>query len=129
MPVNFVRLLPVFLSCLVLAAHFMRAGLQLPMMFCAALVFLLAVPKPWAARLVQWTLVVGTMEWLRTLVQMARMRHAMGEPWGRAALILGVVAILTALSLLVFRNRSIRRRYGLDGADSASLEDPEQRSA
>jgi len=114
---NFVRLIPVLLSCLLLGAHFSRANLLLPSLFCIGLAFLLAVPRTWVARLAQFTLAVGTLEWVRTLVALARLRYAMGEPWVRAALIIGGVAIFTAVSLLAFRYPSIRRRYGLDAAD------------
>jgi hypothetical protein len=35
----------------------------------------------------------------------------MGEPWTRMAIILGVVAVITAASALVFRSRALRERY------------------
>jgi hypothetical protein len=101
------------LSFLVLAAHFHRAGLALGVAVCLALVALLAVPRHWAARAVQAGLALGTLEWLRTLVVLAQMRLALDQPWLRLAIILGLVALLTAASAFVFQQRALRERFGL----------------
>jgi hypothetical protein len=37
----------------------------------------------------------------------------MSEPWGRLAVILGAVALLTLASATVFYTERLRRRYGL----------------
>ena len=111
---NFLRLFPVVLSLLVLGAHFSRAGLTPFVLACLALVLLLPVPRPWVARVIQFALLLGTLEWLRTLFVLVRMRSAMGEPWLRLALILGTVAAVTLASALAFQSRSLRQRYGLD---------------
>jgi len=37
----------------------------------------------------------------------------MGQPYAGLAAILGAVALLTALSRLVFRSADLRRRFGL----------------
>ena len=107
------RLLPVILSYLLLGAHFYRAGLTALTTACIALLFLLFVPKPWVARLTQIVLVLGALEWLRALYYFAAMRSAFGEPWARLALILGAVALFTALSALVFQSRDLQQRYGV----------------
>ena len=108
---NFLRLLPVILSFLLLGAHFYRAGLVPATVLCVAALFLLFVPKPWVPRLFQAVLVLGAFEWLRTLYLFAQMRIAWGEPWTRLAVILGAVALFTALSGLVFRHRNLAARY------------------
>jgi hypothetical protein len=115
----FLRLLPVILSLLLLGAHFSRAGLALPMLASLALLVVLAIPRAWAARLVQVALVLGTVEWLRTVYVLVRVRQAMGEPWTRAAIIIGAVAVFTACSWLVFQSAAVRRRFGLTRADAA----------
>ena len=101
------------LSFVVLAAHFHRAGLVLGVVLCLALVALLAVPRACAARVVQAGLALGALEWLRTLVLLVQMRLALEQPWLRLALILGVVAALTALSALVFHRPLLRDRFRL----------------
>jgi hypothetical protein len=97
------RALPVALSALVLAAHFYRAR-QMPFVALSlALPLLLLVRDRWSARTVQAGLVLGALEWLRTLAYFAGQRMEVGRPWGRLAVILGVVAALTALSALAVR--------------------------
>ena len=59
----------------------------------------------------QILLLAGALEWLRALYFFAAMRIAWDQPWTRLALILGTVALLTALSGLVFNNRKIRAFY------------------
>jgi len=110
----FVTLGPVWLSLLLLAAHFYRAQ-NLPLAVVSLmLVALLLVRKPWIARVAQAGLGLGALEWLRTLAIFAQERLAMGQPWLRLALILGAVAIFTALSTLVFRHPKVRARFGLE---------------
>lgn len=108
---NILKLLPVVLSFLLLGAHFYRAGLVPLTVLCVALLFLLFLRKRWVPRLFQILLLLGAFEWMRTLYVFAAMRIAWDQPWGRLALILGGVALLTALSALVFRNRKLRRYY------------------
>ncbi len=74
---------------------------------------ILLFPRPWAARVAQLVLVLGGLEWIRTLVQLTVQRSRVGEPWLRMALILGAVALVTICSALVFRLRALRARYSL----------------
>jgi len=109
----FVTLGPVWLSLLVLAAHFYRAqNLLLAVVSLLPLALLLA-RKSWAARVSQVALGLGALEWLRTLAVLVQERAAMGQPWMRLALILGAVAVLSALATLVFRHAKVRARYRL----------------
>lgn len=110
---NALRLSPVVLSFLLLAAHFYRAGLPLLTVACLGLPLLLPVRRPWVPRTFQVLLLLGALEWLRTLYVFAAMRIAFDQPWGRLAIILGAVALFTALSGLVFQGARLRARYGL----------------
>jgi hypothetical protein len=114
---NVLRLLPVILSFLLLGAHFYRAGLPVLSGFCAGALLLLFVRSAWIPRLFQVLLVLGALEWLRALYGFAAMRIAFGEPWTRLAMILGGVALFTALSGLVFRNQKLRGRYAGGGSE------------
>ena len=109
---NFLKLIPVILSFLLLAAHFFRAGLVPLTVACVAVLFLLVLRRDWVPRLFQVLLVLGAIEWLRTLYLLAAMRIAWEEPWLRLAVILGGVALFTALSGLVFVNRKLAAYYG-----------------
>ena len=99
------------LALLLLAAHFYRAGGFWLAGLSLALLPLLAVPRPWAARTLQVSLVLGAVEWLRTLALLAAARIAAGQPYLRLALILAVVAALTLLAATVFRHRTLRARF------------------
>jgi hypothetical protein len=110
---NLLRLLPVILSLLLLGAHFSRHNLNFLILLPLVLLGLLFLRQPWVARLVQWVLVIAAAEWLRTAVVLALQRQAQGMPWGRSAVILGAVCMVTLLSALVFRSAGLRERYRL----------------
>lgn len=107
------RLILPLLALLLLAAHFYRADRMVLAVLCAALTLLLAVPRPWAARTLQAALVLGAIEWLRTLASFAATRVAVGQPYLRLALILGAVAAFTLLAACVFQHRALRSRFRL----------------
>jgi len=109
---NFIKLLPVILSLLLLGAHFLRAGMIIQVLFAVAIPFMLLIRKPWVARVIQIVLVLGGLEWIKTAIALIRIRQSTGAPWERLALILGGAALLTMCSALVFRSKSLRERYG-----------------
>jgi hypothetical protein len=96
-----------------LAAHFFRAGAPIVVALTLAVLALLAVPRWWAARLVQAVLLLGAVEWLVTILYLSTWRVAAGQPVVRFALILGLVAVFTAASAFVFRADRVRAFYGL----------------
>ena len=108
---NFVRLLPVMISFLLLAAHFVRAGQYLVVMALSLVLLCLFVRKSWVPWVMQLVLLLGAVEWVLTLISVAQMRIEFGMPWMRMAIILGVVALLTVMSGLVFRGRALRAHY------------------
>ncbi len=98
--------------CLVLiAAHVYRAGQPLLAGGALALVGLLLVRRPWAMRALQFTLVVGAIEWLRTLITLAMARAEAGQPYLRLVAILGIVAALTGFCALALRSAAARRFF------------------
>ena len=113
---NFVRLIPVFLSLLLLGAHLLfhtgQIGVAIiPLLFLVPLMF----RKTWVPWLTQLVLLLGAIEWVRTLYVGVNQRMAVGDDWQRYALILGTVALFTALSSLVFRSKALRERYSENG--------------
>jgi hypothetical protein len=110
---NFIKLLPVILSLILLGAHFFRAGMIVLVMLAIVVLFMLLIRKPWVVRLVQFVLIIGGLEWVRTLFAMVNLRQKSERPWMRLALILGGVALITMCSALVFRFKSLRERYRL----------------
>ena len=107
------QLLPVVLSLVVLGAHFLRAGNIALLAAVVVLLAFLAVRRTWAARTVQVALVIGALEWCRTLFGLALERIARGEPVVRLVVILGAVAMVTVLSSLLFETANLRRLYHL----------------
>ena len=105
------QLLPAALSLLVLAAHFMRQGQPALVFVSVATIGLLAVPRLWAARLLQVILLVGALEWVRTMIVLARMRAGHGAPVTRMVVILSAVALFTSASALVFHTRRARAHF------------------
>lgn len=104
----FLRLLPVLISFLLMAAHFVRAGQMGIVIALLALLLLLALRKAWVPWIIQLVLLLGTVEWVRTLIAVAQVRIEFDMLWMRMAIILGAVALFTALSCLVFRSEVLR---------------------
>ncbi len=109
----FVRLLPVIFSFLILSAHFSRGELIVLSIICLLIPLLLFIKQVWIVRLIQILLIFGSIEWIRTLFIYVNDRQAVGEPYIRLVIILGIVALLTGLSALIFRNRKLREHYNL----------------
>jgi hypothetical protein len=112
---NALRLLPVVLMLGVLAAHFYRGFAWVPFGVTIALLPLLFIRAPWAARALQAALALGALEWLRTAAALIALRQATGQPYARLAIILGAVALATGLCALIFQWGPVRARYGIGG--------------
>lgn len=106
---------PVVVSFMLLAAHYLRESHTL-LMFCAlAFPLLLLLKNNWAVRAVQFALVLGVTEWIRTLLVLQAIRVEQGMPWTRLVIILGCVALFTGSSALVFCHSSLKQKYRLHG--------------
>ena len=111
---NILRLLPVILAFGLLAAHFSRANMPPAVVVTLIIPFLLLIRKPWIARSIQILLLLGALEWIRSMFGYISVRKEIGEDWGRLAIILVTVALLTACAALVFRGKSLKKRYHLE---------------
>ena len=111
---TFLRLLPVILSFGLLAAHFSRADLLPLLLISLAIPFLLIIKRAWVARTIQVLLLLAAAEWIRSMLGYVDARRSIGDDWGRLAIILIPVALLTASSGLVFHGKSLRKRYQLE---------------
>ena len=106
------RLIPAAVGLLLIAAHFLRVGLPLVCGTLVALGALLAVRRPWSGRVLQVTLGLACIEWLRTLVVLAGVRLTEGAPWLRMTLILAAVALWTAWAAWLLESPLSRRHFG-----------------
>ncbi len=105
------RVLPVIISFLLLAAHFSRADMLVFSIIALLIPFLLFIKKIWVVRTIQLFLLVGAFEWLRTMFVYIGIRKSIGDDWTVLAIILSVVAIVTFSSGLVFQSKSLKKVY------------------
>lgn len=101
------------LALVLLAAHLLHAGMLPLAVFVVLLTGLLAVRRRWAARTLQVVLAVGVVEWLLTASTLAELRIRHGQPYVRLLVILGGVALFTALAAATFQHPALRGRFGL----------------
>jgi hypothetical protein len=104
--------IPIVLSLVVLAAHFLRYGSSIGVFAALLLIGLLFLRQPWVPRVMQVVLVLGTIEWLRTMYEIAHMRSLHGQPYGRMLVILGIVAAVTLCAALLFQSATLKKIYG-----------------
>jgi hypothetical protein len=95
------------LALWLLAAHFYRADVLVLATVAALAPLLLLIPSRAARLVVQLMLVIGAIEWLRSLAVLAATRMSLQQPWLRMTLILLAVAAFTAAAAWLLR---VRRR-------------------
>jgi hypothetical protein len=107
------------LALLLIAAHWLHSG-QLPLAVLSLLLAgLLAVRRPWAARMLQVVLLLAAVEWILTTVALAQLRLQHGQPYLRLALILGAVTACTLLAAWVFERPALRTWFNRPGLGKA----------
>jgi len=115
----FLQLLPIMLSYLLMAAHLFRGQHYVLVAFAALMPSLLLIPRLWVARVMQLGLVISAAEWLRTMAMLMQERMALGHPYIRMALILGVVALITIASAFTFYWAAIKQAIQTEGYKGA----------
>jgi hypothetical protein len=108
------KLLPVIISFLILAAHFLRDEAFFLAFLCLVFPAILFLKSWWAPRLIQIFLLLGTVEWIRTLSLLIAVREQSGQTWQRLAVILGAVALITFLSVFIFQLKAFKNIYNRD---------------
>ena len=103
------RIVPLVLSSLLIAAHFFRSGhyVLVALALVAPLVLML-LRRWWIVLAVQVLLVAAAMEWIRTAIEIGAARAAAGAPSTRMFVILGAVALFTVLSAIPLSRTAIR---------------------
>jgi len=117
-----IALTPAGLSLMLLAAHFFRAQQVLLAALALGLVLMMVWRRPWVLRVVQAALLLGALEWLRTLWMLVMERSAMGQPYVRLAVILGLVAASGLGACLVLQLPRIQRHYRSGRANAGAGE-------
>ncbi|MDF1561427.1 MAG: hypothetical protein P1V51_00185 [Deltaproteobacteria bacterium] len=96
------RLLPAFLCCLLMGAHFLRLGMLWAVIACCVFPFVLFLRHPAVRWAVVAALTLGFVSWILTTLQLVMVRMQTEAPFVRLAIILGAVALfhLVAAALL-----------------------------
>jgi len=110
---NIIKILPIILCSMLMAAHLGRANMFVLQIISLLIPLILIWKNKFSARTVQLFLIIYGFEWIRTINYYAQIRIAKGEDWSRLAIILGIVALLNFATILVFRSKSMKERYKL----------------
>lgn len=105
------RIVLFIIAAALTAAHFFRAGNYAMVALSLAAPLLFLYRKPGSLMLLQLAAYGATINWLIAALLLVQMRQQIGRPWTTAALILGVVALLTLLAGLLLNSRVMRARY------------------
>lgn len=96
---------------MLMAAHFSRADIGGLPFICLLLPFLLFFKRAWVPKVFQVLLILGSIEWIRTMIGLIQMRELAGQPWIRLAVILVCVALFTGLSAMIFQGKTLKNYY------------------
>ena len=107
----FPRVIPAVVTSFILGAHFMRRGQ--PGLVAIALLspLLLIFRQKWTLRVYQLLLFTGTIRWIQITMILISDRSSNGQPWTRAAVIMGSVALFMLISALFLYSGPFRERH------------------
>jgi hypothetical protein len=105
------RIFPVILSALLLAAHFLRSFSLLAMLLCLAAPLLLLIKRSWILRVMQILCAVSTLIWIIALYEIVQQRIYEGRSWTASAIILGVVVAFALLSGWLLNAPEVKNNY------------------
>lgn len=100
----------------------MRDGSEIGVVVAIVLIGILFVRRGWAARVVQAALMLGALEWVLTLYELAWTYTARGDPPARMYFIIGSVTAVTLVSALLFQTKTLKETYNLGSGDRAGEE-------
>ena len=98
-------------AALLLAAHFLRQGNLALVALCLLAPLLFLRRKRSTLTILQILAYAAAAGWIALAVGLVQSRQLSGRPWTLAAVILGAVALFTALAGLLLNSQSIRKRY------------------
>ncbi len=109
------------LSCLLLAAHYLRSDDLGMVAVCLALPGLFFLRQAWVRPVLQAAFAVGMAVWVLVMMELIQFRQVVGLPWLRLALILGSVAAVTGFGALLLETRALRERFSRN-PDAAAVQ-------
>ncbi len=110
-----IRVIPLILASLLLAAHFLRDGNLVLTLTCGLLPLLLLIKKRWSWLAVQIFAYAGGAVWLYTTVALVQQRMVWGMSWARLVMILGGVALFTIWAGYLLNAAPVREKYHPEG--------------
>lgn len=99
------------LGALVTGAHFLRAGNAALVVVSLMTPLLFLYRRRWMLIVLQLMAYGASVNWVVTAFQIVQTRALQGRAWTTAAIILGLVATLTAVAGLLLNSASVKRRY------------------
>ncbi|MEI7847303.1 MAG: hypothetical protein WCK35_16000 [Chloroflexota bacterium] len=105
------RILPLVISALLLAAHFLRSSSFLPVVLCFLVPFLLFIKKRWVLWVLQVFTVFAAVMWIIALKAIIQERIFEGRSWLASGIILGLVAFFTLGSGLWLNASRVKNSY------------------
>ena len=107
------RTLPMILSAVLLAAHFLRSYSLLPMTICLLAPFLLLIKRRWSLVTLQLLTIPAAIIWLSTLSSIIQQRIYEQRSWTASAIILGVIALFTLFAGWLLNSSQVKERYSV----------------
>lgn len=105
------QITPFFLSSLALAAHFLRQGSTGFLLIYINLPLLLLLKRRWGVRIIQFFLLLGIIEWLRTIDILVNLRMDAQEPWLQMVIIFFFVILFVVYALLNFERKKWQDKF------------------
>ena len=105
------RILLYGVAAVLIAAHFLRLGNMIGVALCLGAPLLFFVRQRWSLLLLQGLAYAAAAVWLMTAWQIAMQRWSFDQPWLRAALILTVVAAVSAVAGSLLRCKTMQVHY------------------
>jgi len=106
-----VRLLPLIFAALLFAAHVMRFNGFYPALLIPALLLTLFIRHYPVIYLWQFLLGLASIEWLRTTIELIRMRITLEAPFGRLLLIMSLVIFYNIFVIIYLRHKAFKAFY------------------
>ena len=118
----FLRLLPIILSTLLLAAHILRFYGLTPAIVTFMLLLTLFLRKTWTIRLWQALLTIAIFVWIHTAFVLVRLRLELELDWRRLFLIMAGVMAFNIFSIFWLNNKNIKAFYLSKSQSTVSTE-------
>ncbi len=103
--------IPIFLSSLLITAHFYRNGATIVALFCLVSPALLLLRRSWVPKLSTCLLLLFSLEWIRTTVIFVEQYKLYGKSYEKLVTIMALVILFTLFSAIVFRAGVMRETY------------------